>query len=120
MKDSPEKDRFIISQMLLFLQQCFSHSDAFKDPISLSKSFDDFTIIQRDIEQIGEGLKSLSSEAKIDLGKRGIPVAEIVAMRNHLAHPYFDFDPQFIFPICKNDLPILRKALLDYLASLPH
>lgn len=118
MKEGAEKDRFLINQILRYIDQCLSHSN-YPDSESLSKAIDDFTIVQRDLEQIGEGVKALSNDGKDFLRKNDTPVEAIVGFRNHLAHPYFDFDPGFVFPVCKNNIVPLRKALFSYLMTLP-
>jgi hypothetical protein len=56
MKDSPEKDPFLAQQILQYIAQCLAHSD-FPNSASLVAAQDDYTIVQRDLEQIGEAVK---------------------------------------------------------------
>jgi uncharacterized protein with HEPN domain len=103
--------------MLRFVDHCLAHSD-FPDAQSLMRSSDDFVIVQRDLEEIGEGMKNLSSDGKGFFLAQGVPVDSVIGFRNHLAHPYFDFDPSFIFLVCQHDLKPLRQAIVLYLETL--
>jgi uncharacterized protein YutE (UPF0331/DUF86 family) len=40
-------------------------------------------------------------------------------MRNILAHDYRGIDPEVVFDVIKNELPQLKKALLELLKLLP-
>ena len=46
-----------------------------------------------------------------------IPWADIVDMRNHLIHVYFDIDVGVVWDTVSKDLPPLVTALEDALAS---
>lgn len=66
------------------------------------------------LEAIGEGLK------KIDRLTKGsflylrdeIPWADVIGMRDHIAHGYFDIDADIVCDAIKNDLPGLREAII--------
>lgn len=65
------------------------------------------------IEAIGEGVK------KIDKILPGFLAAEspetqwkqIMGLRDHIAHGYFNLDADIIFDVVKNEIPILRNTL---------
>ena len=68
------------------------------------------------IEAIGEAVKHIEKRGGADfLNQRPeIPWHEITAMRNHIAHGYFEIDVDFVFSVIKNDLAPLLEAV-EYL-----
>lgn len=82
-------------------------------------SFDDFEkdnktahAVLRAIEVIGEAASRISSEYKD--AHSHIPWNQIVGMRNHLIHVYFDIDYQTIWKTLQNDIP----KLIDIITKL--
>lgn len=65
------------------------------------------------IEALGEGVKQIEkrSPAEFLASCPDIPWQEIKAMRNHIAHGYFDIDADFVLSVVKNDLGSLDDAL---------
>lgn len=65
------------------------------------------------IEALGERVKQIEkrSPAEFLASCPDIPWQEIKAMRNHIAHGYFDIDADFVFSVVKNDLDSLDEAL---------
>lgn len=65
------------------------------------------------IEALGEGVKQIEkrSPAEFLTSCPNIPWQEIKAMRNHIAHGYFDIDADFVLSVIKNDLASLDEAL---------
>lgn len=65
------------------------------------------------IEAIGEGVKQIEkrSPAEFLASCPDTPWQEIKAMRNHIAHGYFDIDAEFVLSVVKNDLTPLDEAL---------
>ncbi len=67
------------------------------------------------IESIGEGVK------KIDRLTQGLlydkfpetPWKEIMGLRDHIAHGYFNIDADIIFDVVKNEIPSLHITLTD-------
>lgn len=65
------------------------------------------------IESIGEGVK------KIDRYTHGLlfekfpdtPWKEIMGLRDHIAHGYFNLDADIIYDVVKNEIPPLKKTL---------
>lgn len=70
------------------------------------------------IEAIGEGLKKVDkrTEGQLLLLRPEIPWQEVMAMRNHIAHGYFDIDAEFVYGVIKNDLLPLLEAV-DFLIT---
>ncbi|MDE6266406.1 MAG: DUF86 domain-containing protein [Muribaculaceae bacterium] len=67
------------------------------------------------IESIGEGVK------KIDRLTDGLLYAkfpntrwrEIMGLRNHIAHGYFNIDADIIFDVVKTEIPTLQNTLIE-------
>ena len=51
--------------------------------------------------------------------KPNIQWQNMADMRNILAHDYRGIDPEVVFDVIKNELPQLKKAILDLLKLLP-
>ena len=68
------------------------------------------------IEAIGEAVKKIDKRAGREfLNQRPeIPWQDVMSMRNHIAHGYFDLDDAYVFSIIRNDLDPLLEAV-DYL-----
>ena len=68
------------------------------------------------IEAIGEAIKKIDKRAGREfLNQRSeIPWQDIMSMRNHIAHGYFDLDDAYVFSVIHNDLVPLLEAI-DFL-----
>lgn len=65
------------------------------------------------IEAIGEGINQID---KVTNGQflplyPDIPWVDIIGIRNHIAHGYFDIDGEIVFSVIKDDLVPLSKAI---------
>ncbi|MFN3257917.1 MAG: DUF86 domain-containing protein [Ilumatobacter sp.] len=74
-----------------------------------------FDAVRLRLIEIGEAVKSISGE-QLDR-EASIPWADIAAMRNHLAHRYFDTDHAIVQATLDHDLPPLAEAVARLLAS---
>ena len=65
------------------------------------------------IEAIGEAVKKIEHRAGEEfLSQRPeIPWSEVMSMRNHIAHGYFEIDEDYVFSVIKNDLLPLMEAI---------
>ena len=72
------------------------------------------------IEAIGEGIKQIDHITKgLLLPERPeIPWEDVMGIRNHIAHGYFDIDGDVIFTSVKNDLDPLEKAIDYFLKTI--
>ena len=66
--------------------------------------------IVREIEIIGEAVKSISKNTKDRYS--GIKWKEIAGTRDKMIHHYFGVDPDVVLAIIKKDIPELKKEIL--------
>lgn len=65
------------------------------------------------IEAIGEGIKQVdkATEGKLLIERPEIPWKDVIGIRNHIAHGYFDIDGEMVLDVVKNDLDSLLAAV---------
>lgn len=65
------------------------------------------------IEAIGEGVKQVDKTTNSQLlaERPEIPWQDVIGIRNHIAHGYFDIDADIVFDVVKNDLEPLLAAI---------
>ncbi len=70
------------------------------------------------VEAIGEGIKKVDkrTEGQLLILRPEIPWQEVMAMRDHIAHGYFEIDTEFVYLVIKNDLAPLSEAI-DFLIT---
>ncbi|MDE6353247.1 MAG: DUF86 domain-containing protein [Muribaculaceae bacterium] len=72
------------------------------------------------IESIGEGVKKIERlfpELLYDKFPT-TPWKEIMGLRNHIAHGYFNLDADIILDVVKNEIPPLKNTLEEMLSAL--
>ena len=72
------------------------------------------------IEAIGEGFRKVDDKTAKQLlpSRPEIPWRDVVGMRNHLAHGYFDINTDLVFDVIANDLSPLLEATDYFLTHL--
>ena len=72
------------------------------------------------IEAIGEGFRKIDERTAKQLlpYRPEIPWRDVVGMRNHIAHGYFDINTDLIFDIIQNDLAPLYEATEYFILHL--
>ena len=72
------------------------------------------------IEAIGEGIKQIDilSEGKLLPERQDIPWKDIMGIRNHIAHGYFEIDAETVLDTIKNDLGELREAIEYFIETI--
>jgi uncharacterized protein with HEPN domain len=72
------------------------------------------------IESIGEGIKQIDTITKGQLlvERPEIPWTDVIGIRNHIAHGYFDINGYLVFDTIKNDLEPLQDAIAYFLDKL--
>ncbi len=82
-----------------------------------SKKFYENSLVQdaavRQLQIIGEASRCLSAEIKDKIVE--VPWEDIIGMRNKLIHEYFGVDLNIVWSTIENYLPLLEKALKQYL-----
>jgi uncharacterized protein with HEPN domain len=63
--------------------------------------------VVRQLEIVGEATRNLSDAFRAAHSE--VPWRDIVAMRNRIAHAYFDVDLQVVWEVVTNDLPALKQ-----------
>ena len=65
------------------------------------------------IEAIGEGVKKIDGRTSGNLliNRPEIPWQQVMGMRNHIAHGYFDINAELVWDVIKNDLQPLLQAV---------
>ena len=71
------------------------------------------------IEAIGEGIKQIDKLTSSNLLKERseIPWMDVIGIRNHIAHGYFDIDGDIVYDVVKNDLEGLLAAIEYFLGK---
>ena len=72
------------------------------------------------IEAIGEGIKQIDNLTKGQLltERPEIPWKDVMGIRNHIAHGYFDINGYLVFSTIKNDLSALQEAIGFFLKTV--
>lgn len=72
------------------------------------------------IEAIGESVKQIDkiTEGNLLAKRPEIPWKDVIGIRNHIAHGYFDIDGDMVFDVVKNDLDSLLEAIEYFIENL--
>ena len=72
------------------------------------------------IEAIGEGIHQIDdiTEGKMFPERPEIPWEDVIGIRNHIAHGYFDIDGEVVYGVIKQDLDPLLEAVEYFLDTL--
>lgn len=73
------------------------------------------------LEAIGEGIKKIDKRTESQLLRvvcPEIPWKNIMGMRDHIAHGYFNIDADFVFDVVNSDLEPLKEAVEKITAYL--
>lgn len=72
--------------------------------------------VMKAIEIIGEASKMIPSEIKYKHPE--IPWKEMAGMRDKIVHQYFGINPDILFDVVENHLPILDKSMINLIKEL--
>ncbi len=69
------------------------------------------------IEAIGESIKQIDkiTNSQLLAERQEIPWKDVIGIRNHIAHGYFDIDGDIVFDVVKNNLQPLSEAITYFL-----
>lgn len=72
------------------------------------------------IEAIGEGVHQIDdmTEGGLLPERPEIPWEDVIGIRNHIVHGYFDIDGEVVFNVIKQDLDPLLEAVVFFLDTL--
>ena len=72
------------------------------------------------IEAIGEGVNKIHriTEKQLLSKRDDIPWEDIIGLRNHIAHGYFDIDGDIVFSVVKEDLLSLLESVRFFINEL--
>ena len=72
------------------------------------------------IEAIGEGIKKIDNltQGRLLPKRPEIPWKDVMGIRNHIAHGYFDIDGYLVFSTIKNDLAALQEAVKYFIKTI--
>lgn len=72
------------------------------------------------IESIGESFKKIDklTNSSLLVERTEIPWSDVIGIRNHIAHGYFDIDGEIVFDTVKNDLEPISEATDYFLQRL--
>ena len=65
------------------------------------------------MEAIGEGVKKINKIVPGLLSEKSPETQwkQIMGLRDHIAHGYFNLDAEIIFDVVKNEIPVLKDTL---------
>ena len=72
------------------------------------------------IEAIGEGIKQIEihTDGKLLQERPEIPWKDVIGIRNHIAHGYFEIDAETVLSTIRNDLDPLQAAIAYFLDTI--
>lgn len=72
------------------------------------------------IEAIGEGVHQIDdmTEGQLFRERPEIPWEDVIGIRNHIAHGYFDIDGEVVFNVIKQDLDPLLEAVNYFIETI--
>jgi uncharacterized protein with HEPN domain len=114
-----KKNKISDEIFLLHILESIDRIENFLKNISQEKFIQDFKTHDATVWRIGvlgEATKNLSKNLK-DKHKH-IKWREIIAMRNKITHEYFGIDLKLTYKIVKEDIPVLKKNILEILKEL--
>ncbi len=71
------------------------------------------------IEAIGESIKQIDkiTDSQLLVNRPEIPWRDVIGIRNHIAHGYFDIDGDIVFDVVKNNIHTLKDAITYFLEN---
>lgn len=91
-----------ISKIKKYTRKHSNHDEFYIDSISFEASMMNFVVIGEMVAKISEKFKNTSPQ---------IQWTRIKGFRNIVTHDYFGIDPEEVWQIIENDLPVLEAEL---------
>lgn len=92
--------------------------ERYTDSLTIAQALEEemrFDAILKNLENIGEAANAIPDNIKAKYSK--IPYTQIYRLRNILSHEYFGIDKEEIEKIIQDDLPILKRQVIEVLNS---
>lgn len=72
------------------------------------------------IEAIGESIRQIddTTNGALLTERPEIPWRDVIGLRNHIAHGYFDIDGEIVFSVVKKDLAPLQEAVKYFIKTI--
>lgn len=72
------------------------------------------------LQAIGEGVKNIDKHTKGELlpQRPEIPWKQVMGLRDHIAHGYFEIDAEIIYCTVQEDIELLLSAVRFFIAEL--
>lgn len=72
------------------------------------------------IEAIGESIRQIDkiTDGKLLLNRPEIPWEDVIGIRNHIAHGYFDIDGDIVLSVIQTELQPLQDAVRYFLKTI--
>lgn len=117
MPSRSERDlRLYVEDMVAFCDAVLEYTNGLDDAQFLAERMRvDATL--RNLMLIGEAATKVPEALRAMAPK--VPWRKLVGTRNRLIHAYLGIDLSTIWSIVQDDVPVLRKELVDLLARLP-
>ena len=125
--ESISYNKTIIKGILLQIQTALQQIQAWNTDILSSNDYTDtqdgmktLAATSMLLESIGEGLKKIDNKTQGTLLvlRPEFPWADVMGMRNHIAHGYFDIDAEIIFDVVRNHLSPLDDSIQSLINAL--
>ena len=115
-KNTLEQIRTAINQLQEWNAEVKSAEDYYQSSTGMQKLAASCMLI----ESIGEGINQIDKLTKGELLplRPEIPWPDVIGMRNHIAHGYFDIDGYLVFSTVKDDLEPMKNAIEFFIETL--
>lgn len=72
------------------------------------------------IEAIGESIRQIddATDGALLTERPEIPWRDVIGLRNHIAHGYFDIDGEIVLSVIQKDLDSLQEAVKYFIESI--
>ena len=109
-----------IEESILLLQQWNANVMSEDDYLSSPEGMKNLAATCMLIEAIGETIKNIDkkSNGTLLVLRPEIPWTQVMGMRDHIAHGYFNIDAELVFQTVKNKLNPLLKAVRYFINYL--
>ncbi len=106
-----DKDRIIFKKIVVYIDEVYSYIPDDMNPSAFQANRMRVNAAAFILGQIGELAGQISEETRKD--NPAFPWVEIRGLRNRIVHDYENVDLDIIWEIIANDLPVLKRQILE-------